>query len=165
MSVAEMRFVELFGSALAAQGFPRIPAAVLLTLMVSDDTRATSSELVQRLKISPAAVSSAVRYLSTLNFVRVTTLPGGRRHVYTLSTDPPWYTGTLADSGRFRTLAKLADDASAELTAGPAKQRVDEMADFFAFIERRMPTLLDEWLAERSGEPTRRTQRARPPSP
>jgi hypothetical protein len=31
----------------------------------------------------------------------------------------------------------------------PALARIEEVADFFAFMRRRLPSLLEEWNAER----------------
>ena len=45
-------------------------------------------------------------------------------------------------------MAKLADDAAARV--GPrAAERLSEMADFFRFVQARLPELLGEWNAQR----------------
>ena len=40
-----------------------MPARVFVALLVSDDGRRTAAELAEMLKVSPAAISNAVRYL------------------------------------------------------------------------------------------------------
>lgn len=141
---------------LAHQGFPPMPARVVMALTASEEGRMTAEELAAQLGASPAAISGAVRYLGTLGFVRATTLPGSRRHVYSLPHEP-WYTATLTKTGLYRNLIQLLTTASAGMPAGSAaRARIEEMVDFFRFLERRMPELLEEWRQGRpapAGEP------------
>lgn len=135
---------------LAHQGFPPMPARVVMALTASEEGRMTADELAGQLGASPAAISGAVRYLGVLGFVRATTLPGSRRHVYSLPHEP-WYTTTMNKAGVYRNLIPLLTNASARMPAGSAaRARIEEMADFFRFLERRMPELLEEW---RQGRP------------
>ena len=46
-----------------------MPARVFAALLASDSGRLTSAELSALLKVSPAAVSGAVRYLAQVNLV------------------------------------------------------------------------------------------------
>ncbi len=73
-------FIERSSSEMAAQGFPRMPARVLMALTATEEGRATSEELAATLQASPAAISGAVRYLGVVGFVRNTTIPGTRKH-------------------------------------------------------------------------------------
>ncbi len=128
---------------LAAEGFPRVPAGVLMALTATESGAADSAELRARLHVSAAAVSGAVRYLVLLGFLRVVTVPGSRAHRYAL-TDTPWYTASLTRTDRYVVLADAIDTHAAEL--GPmALARLTETADFFRFLRDRMPALLDEW--------------------
>jgi hypothetical protein len=145
-------FVASVGSDLASQGFPRIPAFVIMALTVSDAGRLTAAELSQQLGVSPAAISGAVRYLQVLRFVRVVTQPGSRRQLYALG-ETAWYTGSLHTNGRYRALAETIAAAALSLGARPAAQaRVTELGAFFEFLERRMPALLEEWDLERASK-------------
>jgi DNA-binding transcriptional regulator GbsR (MarR family) len=143
-------FVVSVGTDLANQGFPRIPAFVIMALTASESGRMTSAELSEQLRVSPAAISGAVRYLQILRFVRVVSEPGSRRHVYALG-ETAWYTSSLDSSGRYRHLARMIRAAAESLADRPAAQaRIEELASFFEFLERRMPDLLAEWDSERS---------------
>ena len=145
---AAAEFVTTLGTHLAAQGFPRIPAFVIMALTVSDDGRLTAAELAEQLGVSPAAISGAVRYLTLLRFVQTTTVPGSRRHVYALSPTP-WYAAALDNSDRYRQLTRITRAAAAGLDGRPrARARIEELASFWEFLERRMPALLDEWNAQ-----------------
>src|SRR5829696_8023053 len=66
---AVARFVERFALTFSEAGVPRMPARVFSALLVSDEGRRTASELAETLKVSPAAVSNAVRYLTQVGLV------------------------------------------------------------------------------------------------
>ena len=139
-------FVEHAASVFIAQGFPPMPARVLLALTASDDGRLTSDELQDQLGVSAAAVSGAVRYLQTLGFVLRATEPRGRRHVYRLVSGVPWYTGSLSRGAGMRQIADILGESRVAIPAeSPARARIEEMIAFFQFLERRMPELLEEW--------------------
>ena len=138
---------------LAANGFPAMPARVIMALTTSERGQLTAEQLAGQLSASPAGISGAVRYLSTLGFLRASTVPGSRRHLYSLPPTP-WYTSTLNRPGIYRNLTELLGSGLAELPEdSAARARLEEMVDFFLFIERRMPELLDEWLETRRPTP------------
>jgi len=135
---------------LAHQGFPAMPARVVMALTASEEGRLTAEELAAELSASPAAISGAVRYLGTLGFVRAGTVPGSRRHVYSLPRTP-WYTATLTKPGLYRNLIELLAAAAGRMADGSAaRDRIEDMAGFFRFLERRMPELLEEWQQVRA---------------
>ena len=147
------QFVERASSELAAQGFPRMPARVLMALTATDDGKATAEELATRLQASPAAISGAVKYLGVVGFVRNTTIPGTRKHVYSLG-DTPWYATSFTRGEVYTQIENAMRAPLEELPRDEAEKRaraitrIEEVADFFAFMRRRLPGLLDEWLAE-----------------
>ena len=146
---AVSEFINAVGGNLADQGFPRIPAFVLMALTVSDSGRSTAAELGDQLGVSPAAISSAVRYLTTIGFVSRVTEPGSRRHVYGIGRTP-WYTASLDRSDSYRFLSGMLRQSAARLDARPGAQaRIEELASFFEFLDRRLPALLEEWNEER----------------
>ena len=139
---------EASAAVMAAAGFPKMPARALLALVASEDGALTAAELAQALGASAAAVSGAVRYLQTVGFVHRVSQPGSRRDRYALPEDP-WYVATLRQNPVYERLAGLAAALADELPDGPARARAQETADFYRFLTRRMPGLLDEWEAER----------------
>jgi DNA-binding transcriptional regulator GbsR (MarR family) len=147
MSEALDRLVEHATDVFAAQGFPRTPAAVLMALMASEDGALEAGELSERLGVSPAAVSGAVRYLVQLRFVRVGVVRGTRRHRYFL-VDERWYAGSLQQTDRYAQIAALVE-AGLPDDGSPGSARFAEMAAFFRFLEARMPALFEEWRGSR----------------
>jgi DNA-binding transcriptional regulator GbsR (MarR family) len=143
---ARAAFVEHAAEVFIAQGFPAMPARVLLALTASDEGRLTSDELRAQLGVSAAAVSGATRYLQTVGFVQRGTEPRGRRHVYRLVSSVPWYTGSLSRANAMRQIADILGEGRVAIpAASPAHARIEEMIEFFEFLERRMPELLAEW--------------------
>lgn len=140
-------FAAAAAAELTAEGFPRMPARVLMELTASDEGRLTSAELSERTGASAAAISGAIRYLTTLGFVRSTTAPGTRKHVYSL---PPvaWYTSTLTQN-RYAHILEVIEQGLPAMPPTAARERIAEMADFFRFLDQRMPELMEEWRASR----------------
>lgn len=134
---------------LAAEGFPRVPAQVLMALTVRPSGTMTAAELSGELGVSPAAISGAIRYLGVLGFVRVAVVPGTRRHVYSLPA-VPWYASTLTQD-RYTSMLALLDGGLRDLEPGPARERLEEMAAFFRFLRAEMPQLWERWRASRDG--------------
>jgi hypothetical protein len=139
-------YAERLAGLLANAGFPRMPARVLMTLMVADTEGLTASELAERLNCSAAAISGAVRYLQSLAMIRRVSQPSSRRDLYELPQHA-WYTATLGRNPFYDAAIALSENAIA--VAGdsehPAVPRIAEMTDFFRFIQRRLPELLVEW--------------------
>jgi DNA-binding transcriptional regulator GbsR (MarR family) len=61
---AVLRFIERFSSVFTESGMPRMPSRVFVALLASDAGELTAAELADLLRVSPAAISGAVRYLS-----------------------------------------------------------------------------------------------------
>lgn len=143
-------FVEQSAAAMTAAGFPRMPARVLMALMVAEGPGLTAQELGERLGASAAAISGAVRYLQTVRMIRRVSQPGSRRDLYELPEDS-WYTASIGKNALYDLIEQLAAKAvvSIDDPASAASQRVQEMSEFFVFIQRRLPEVLEEWEAER----------------
>jgi DNA-binding transcriptional ArsR family regulator len=146
---AVRRFVERMAALLADWGFPRMAGRVLLVMMAADEESLTAADLGQRLGVSPAAISGALRYLTQLHIVVREPVPGSRRDRYRLPNDV-WYEVGLGEVPLFKTLAELAGDGVAALggTGSPAGARMARMREFYQFMQNEMPTLLERWKAE-----------------
>ncbi|MFH9088474.1 GbsR/MarR family transcriptional regulator [Streptomyces sp. NPDC017673] len=146
---AVSRFVEHFAAQLVEAGVPRMPARVLAALLASDTGSLTSAELGDQLKISPAAVSGAVRYLAQVHLVSRERQPGSRRERYRVHSDQ-WYEALT----NRETIIKRWEDALREGVTSlgadtPAGRRLAETLDFFEFIERDVAGMMERWRAYR----------------
>jgi predicted transcriptional regulator len=144
-------FVERFAADMTEAGMQRMGARVFACLLASDDGALTSAQLAERLRISPAAVSGAVRYLAQVRLVSRERAPGSRRERYRVHEDT-WYEA-LVDRDR------LLDRWSASLHSGeravgrnsPAGRRLRESADFLAFMRGELEGMLERWREHRAG--------------
>lgn len=152
--------VEQAAAVLIGAGFPKMPARVLMALLVADDGL-TAAELGERLGVSPAAVSGGVRYLESLAVVHRLPQPGTRRERWAV-TDDTWYLALAAKSPVYGTFAVVADRAVAAIgdPDAPGSRRTAETAAFFRFLDARMPELVAEWEAQ-----TKNRQTTAPTSP
>ena len=149
---AVAHFVEEFATVLVESGVPRMPARVMACLMADDRGALTSADLSERLKISPAAVSGAVRYLSQIQMLRRTREPGHRRELYRVDHNVLYQ--AIADRGPLLSHWEhvLREGVDAVGAATDAGERLNETADFLQFMSREVDGMLERWrahLAER----------------
>ncbi len=144
-----MRFVERFASTLEDAGVPRMPSRVFAALLATDSGRLTAAELGERLCVSPAAVSGAMRYLIQAGLARRERQPGSRRDVYQVYDDA-WYESLVR---RDEMLARWENElrAGAEALGGdtPAGQRMHELETFMGFMREQLPGMLERWREHR----------------
>jgi DNA-binding transcriptional ArsR family regulator len=144
-AAAVARFVERFAAVLVEAGFPRMPARVCAALLVTDEGTLTAAELADQLRISPAAVSGAVRYLSHLGLVSREREPGSRRDRYRLVNDT-WFEVTARRDGilaAWETASREGVDVLGPDT--PAGRRFAESSEYFGFLGQELAGLLDRW--------------------
>ncbi|GLV78657.1 GbsR/MarR family transcriptional regulator [Streptomyces hygroscopicus] len=142
---AVSRFVERFAADLAEAGMQRMAARVFAALLVSDSGALSSAELAERLRISPAAVSGAIRYLSQVDMVVREREPGSRRDCYRLFNEVWYETLTRRDQMLSRWESTMRDGAKVLGPGTPAGQRITETADFFEWIQQELPRMLERW--------------------
>jgi DNA-binding transcriptional regulator GbsR (MarR family) len=148
---AELRFIEQFALMLVEAGMPRMPARVFAAVLAEDSGRLTAGEIAARLRVSPAAVSGAVRYLVQVRLLFRGREPGTRSDHYYLSEDDPWYaaiTNRSALLARWEESAERGADLLGEDRA--AGRRLRETAEFFAFLRGELPGMLERWQARRA---------------
>ncbi|GAA3500503.1 MarR family transcriptional regulator [Streptomyces prasinosporus] len=147
---AVSRFVEHFAAQLVEAGLPRMPARVFGALLASDTGVLTSAELGERLRISPAAVSGAVRYLAQQRMVSREREPGSRRERYRVHGDQ-WYEALTNREAVLRRWEDALREGVASLGADtPAGRRLAETLAFFEFVEKEVETMMERWRAHRA---------------
>ena len=145
-------FIENMARLLADWGLPRMTGRVLFMLMAAEESSLSASELSQRLGVSPAAISGAVRYLMHLQMVVRESVPGERRDRYRL-VDDSWYEVTVAKMTLIKTIADMAGQG-AVAAGGPgtaAGKRLAGMHDFYRWVQENMPDLLRQWAEVKAG--------------
>ncbi|WAZ23082.1 MarR family transcriptional regulator [Streptomyces cinnabarinus] len=146
---AVSRFVESFAAQLVEAGMQRMAARVFAALLASDEGALTSAELGEQLRISPAAVSGAVRYLAQTHMVSREREPGSRRERYRVHGDQ-WYEAlTNREAVIKRWEGALRDGVASLGRDTPAGRRMAETLAFFEFIEGEIAAMMERWRTHR----------------
>ena len=141
-----LRFVERFAMILAEAGIPRMPARVFAFALADDADHYTAGELARRLRVSPAAISGAVRYLVQVGLLGREREPGARSDTYRIYDDDVWYAITMQREPLLRRWEEgLAEGVQLLGTDRPGGQRLKETQEFFAFLRAELPRLLERW--------------------
>lgn len=139
-------FVEQFGLASAGAGLPRAAGRLLGWLMVCDPAEQTAADLAEVLRASTGGVSQNLKMLTQVRFVEKTVRPGDRRTFYRVAPGA-WekvITAQTTDAILFRRLGEQGLELLAD--ASPQRRaRLQELTDFYTFLEREMPSLLQRW--------------------
>ncbi|GHD19916.1 MarR family transcriptional regulator [Streptomyces violarus] len=146
---AVSRFVESFAAQLVEAGLARMPARVFAALLSSDEGSMTSAELGEQLRISPAAVSGAVRYLAQQHMVSREREPGSRRERYRVHGDQ-WYEAlTNRETVLKRWEGALREGVTSLGADTPAGRRMAETLAFFEFVEVEIVKMMERWRVHR----------------
>jgi DNA-binding transcriptional regulator GbsR (MarR family) len=146
---AMRRFIERFAVLLTEAGMPRMPARVFACILAEDEGQLTAGELAQRLDVSPAAISGAVRYLTQVGMVYRSREPGSRRDHYRLHDDvwAEMYTSRAAVLSRWE--QAMAEGVELLGTDRPSGRRIEETREFFAFLREELPAVMERWRERR----------------
>lgn len=148
---AVMRFVERFALTFSEAGVPRMPARVFVALIASDEGRLTAAEIAETLRVSPAAVSNAVRYLQQVRLVEREREPGERRDHYRVFSDT-WYENIMRrDELLVRWQEDLGEGIQAVGADTPAGRRLEDNRRFYAFLHDELPKIMEKWRKIRAG--------------
>ena len=147
-AVAEIRmfgYIERFAAVLVAAGFPPMPARVFVALLVTESGRLSAAELAERLQVSPAAVSGAVRYLIQIGLVHKERVPGSRRDYYRMPGNMWDNLLRMRDQVMSRWAAMVREGLDLVGRDTEAGARMAEQAAFLDFAAREMADLLTRW--------------------
>ncbi|MFF2805776.1 MarR family transcriptional regulator [Streptomyces sp. NPDC058000] len=138
-------FEKEFTALLIQTGLPGMASRVLACLYAADTGSRTAAELVQRLQVSPASISSAVRYLDEQELIRRERAPGKRHERYVIDDDV-WFRAMLASANVNALLADAAHRGADTLGATtPSGQRLAAMSQFLTHVGRDLVTSATRW--------------------
>jgi DNA-binding transcriptional regulator GbsR (MarR family) len=140
---------------LSQSGFARMPARVFVALLATDSGSLTAAELAAMLQVSPAAISSAVRYLIQLGLAGREREPGSRRDRYRVPDDVWYEVVRVREQAMERWFPALQDGIEALGAGTPAADRLAETADFFEFLNKQGPEMLAKWNERKASRPAR----------
>ncbi|MFJ9843147.1 GbsR/MarR family transcriptional regulator [Kitasatospora sp. NPDC101155] len=144
-------FVERFAAELVVAGMGRMPSRIFSCLMAEESGVLTSAELSERLQISPAAVSGAMRYLIQIGLVAKEREPGSRRDRYRVLNDVWFESLTRRDEILLRWIRVLKEGEATVGTGTVAGERLAESAAFFEFMIDELHGMLGRWREHRAG--------------
>ena len=150
-----LRFVERFALVFAASGIPRMPARVFAYVLADDAETYTAAQLAEGLRVSPAAISQAVRFLVQVGLLGREREPGSRSDVYRIYDEDVWsriYSGQTEVLTRFEEAA--ADGVAVLGLDRQGGRRLEETRRFFAFMREELPRSLERWREQRSSGST-----------
>jgi DNA-binding transcriptional regulator GbsR (MarR family) len=147
MILPERQYAEDAALILESMGLARAHGKLLAWLFVCDPPQQSSAELAEALDLSAGSVSTGTRLLENSRLIRRVAAPGRRGKVYELNPD-----GLIVASqdDRVRTFRQLMEkgidvvgDQRTHRTA-----RLRRARDFYAFMEREIPALIERFHAE-----------------
>ncbi len=139
---APRRFEQDFAAMMVQTGVPPMAAKVLVRLFTSDTGSLTAAELVAGLRVSPASVSTAVRWLAERGLARRER--DGRRERYVID-EHVWYQAWLASVRSMTLWADYAWRGAEVFGASPAGDRLRDTGRFFEHLRRDMTQAAEHW--------------------
>ena len=145
-----LRFVERFALLLTSSGLPRMPARVFAYVIAEDAERYTARELAEGLRVSPAAISGALKVLVQSGILARDRTPGERSDHYRVFDDDVWM---AIGSQRLELLPFWEDglDEGIKLLgpSRPGGRRLMETKAYFEFMSEELPKLYKRWHQRR----------------
>jgi DNA-binding transcriptional regulator GbsR (MarR family) len=122
-----------------------MPARVFGALLVAEDGKLTAGELADTLRVSPAAISGAVRYLIQVGLAVRRRDPGERRDHYEV-VDDLWYEVYANRDKQLEAWVNvLAEGVAAVGQDTKVGVRLETSRQFFEFLRGEIPELMRKW--------------------
>lgn len=151
MAEPDMRqFIEDIGILYGGMGFPRMAGRIFGWLLVCEPPYQSAEQLATIVEASKGSISSMTRLLIQMGMVEKIGIPGRRDTCYRVRSGS-WtelMKNHLANLTAMRKLAEQGLDLIVD-RAQESRQRLQELRDFHAFLEREIPALLDRYKQER----------------
>ncbi|MGP4023922.1 GbsR/MarR family transcriptional regulator [Actinomadura sp. 3N407] len=136
---------ERLALALTQGGMQKATARVLAAFLFSERDSVTAGDLGGELGISSGSVSGAIKMLSTVGLIERAPAPGSRREHYRLR-EGAWATLMSAQNAMLQTMMDSAEEGiAATAEDSPARRRLTEMRDFYAYLFRELPAVIERW--------------------
>jgi hypothetical protein len=154
------RFVEELGMQFELEaGAPRMLGRVLGWLLVCEPPEQSASELAERLQASKGSISTATRLLLRMGMIERVRIRGERFDRF--SARPEAWDDYLWREDQFkapRRVLRLGLDALSDEPRA-RRARLEELDSLYAWWQRRMPKLHEEYLSDRRRSAMRPSKR------
>ncbi|MFI7014466.1 GbsR/MarR family transcriptional regulator [Streptomyces sp. NPDC050164] len=130
---------------LAQNGMQKTTARVMTALLFTERDTMTAADLCEELSISSGAVSTAIKQLIPVGLVERVPAPGSRRDHYRFR-EGAWATLMSQQNVMLDVMLDAAQEGIGTARDGsPTARRLHEMQDFYAYMAREMPALIENW--------------------
>ncbi len=135
-------------------GLQKMTARVLATLLFSEQETITAGEIADRLGASPGSVSGAIKSLVSVGLIERVPAPGSRRTHYRFPDDG--WARLMSTQNAMIGYMRDAAERGLDTVDGDsrARPRLTEMRDFYAYLMRELPAVIDRWYATREDTAT-----------
>jgi DNA-binding transcriptional regulator GbsR (MarR family) len=154
-TAAELHYVEEVALGFERQGLFRMAGRVIGWLLICDPPEQTFNQLAEVLQASKGSISAAMKFLVPSGLVERISRPGDRRNYYRCR--PGAWAELARDQSRlYDDFRKLAQRGLELLADAPTdrRERLQDMHDFYAWLEREMPALWERWREHQKQQPT-----------
>jgi len=149
----EMQFVEEVGMAFEQTGLPRMAGRIFGWLLIADPPHQSPDELAKALLASKGSISSMTRLLIQTGLIERFTMPGVRHDYFRVQEDACRRMIGHGVEDEIKMMRRLAHHGLELL--GDKKRTLKwlkEMEEWYAFLEREFPALLDRWAREKKSK-------------
>ena len=147
---AGREIIEETGMLFESLGTTRMAGRILGYLMVNESPRISFDDLVRGLKASKSSISTNLKVLQQMNYLRAVSLPYDRKTYYMLNNSVSWSEHIRARSGTIGLFTRLFEKAL-QMRGNKADSSAEwlRMAmRFYHFSERMVPVIMDAWEKE-----------------
>lgn len=140
-------FIERIGEFYSRLGLQRGAGRLIGWLLVCDPPHQSAPQLEKATGSSKASVSIHVRLLMAAGLVERIGVPGERRAFYRIRATA-WTEDLKSKLAQLTELKDIAESGlkSLEGSRPESRARLEVMRDFYAFMERELPAVIDRWL-------------------
>lgn len=139
------RFVEDVGIFFEKTGQTRMAGRIFALLLVHNDRSISSTELVERLHVSKASVSTMTRFLMNIGIIQKVGIPGDRKDYFRVNPDMliTLIMERFKMTVEFRKLLESSLDFIED--KHPNREKINELVEFYSWLEEELPSLLKRW--------------------
>lgn len=118
--------------------------------MVCEPPQQTMHDMVEALQVSKSSISTATRQLIQGGVIERISLPGERRDYYRVKSNA-WINNWEVRNNAISITKELVERGLVLLQDDPPEQRLrlQEMLDFFVFLEKEFPALIQRYKDQR----------------
>jgi DNA-binding transcriptional regulator GbsR (MarR family) len=140
-------YIEETGLLMEHLGATRMAGRILGYIFVTDKEMVSFDELVEVLKASKSSISTNVRNLIHLGYVKAVSLPGDRKTYYSLEHEICW-SESLQKRMRLLDLMQKSFQGAVDLRVrktDKTSQWLRKGSDFYAFVAMEIPAMFQKW--------------------